>query len=61
MRPSLHPSLHPSPQPLLSDMPDTIAVMLDKSNEELKEKVEASEKNAIKLTDKLVKLDKVKG
>ena len=61
MRPSLHPSLHPSPQPLLSDMPDTISVMLDKSNEELKEKVEASEKNAIKLTDKLVKLDKVKG
>ena len=61
MRPSLHPSLHPSPQPLLSDMPDTISVMLDKSNEELKEKVEASEKNAIKLTEKLVKLDKVKG
>ena len=61
MRPSLHPSLHPSPQPLISDMPDTISVMMDKSNEELKEKVEASEKNAIKLTEKLVKLDKVKG
>ena len=57
----MHPSLHPSPQPLLSDMPDTISVMMDKSNEELKEKVEASEKNAIKLTEKLVKLDKVKG
>ena len=56
----IHAFIPPLPQPMISNMPETISFMLDRSNEDVKERYENSEKLVQRLNAKQEKLDKVK-